>query len=279
MSYLGRQPISGNFQVLDAIVATTTDTYALTKDAVAVFPQTPSNCIVSLNGVIQAPVSSYTISGSNIVFASALTGTDSIDFITVLGDVLSIGTPTDGTVTTAKLADSSVTLAKLTATGTKDATTFLRGDNTFDTPSGGKVLQVITATDETERSATSSSYVTGSNTLSVSITPSSASNKIYVTSTFEAGTSNMGGATAWFTLYRDSTNLGASSNEGFSRMFIAGLSGQPGIFNQTTQVLDSPSSTSALVYQVYMKGDGGAHTTYINKNNVKGTITAFEIQG
>ena len=143
MSYLGRQPLVGNYQVLDAIVATTTDTYALTKDAVAVFPQTSSNCIVSLNGVIQAPVSSYTISGSNIVFASALTGSDSIDFITVLGDVLSIGTPTDGTVTTAKLVDSSVTtaklndgsvsLAKLTATGTQDATTFLRGDNTFQT--------------------------------------------------------------------------------------------------------------------------------------------------
>jgi hypothetical protein len=137
MAYLGRQPISGNFQVLDAIVATTTDTYALTKDTVAVFPQTPSNCIVSLNGVIQAPTDSYTISGSDIVFASALTGSDSIDFITVLGDVLNIGTPTDGTVTTAKLADSSVTLAKLTATGTQDATTFLRGDNTFAEPSGG----------------------------------------------------------------------------------------------------------------------------------------------
>jgi hypothetical protein len=32
------------------------------------------------------------------------------------------------------LPDSSVSLAKLTATGTKDATTFLRGDNTFATP-------------------------------------------------------------------------------------------------------------------------------------------------
>ena len=152
MAYIGRTPIIGNYQVLDAIVATTTDTYALTKDAVAVFPQTPSNCIVSLNGVIQAPVSSYTISGSNIVFASALTGTDSIDFITVLGDVLSIGTPTDGTVTTAKLADSSVTLAKLTATGTKDATTFLRGDNTFASPSSDYV-KLATA------SASGASYI------------------------------------------------------------------------------------------------------------------------
>ena len=131
MAYLGRQPIIGNYQVLDALTASATATYALTKGGVAVFPQTPANCIVSLNGVIQAPTDSYTISGSNIVFASALTGSDSIDFITVLGDVLNVGTVSDNTITTAKLADSSVSLAKLTATGTKDATTFLRGDNTF----------------------------------------------------------------------------------------------------------------------------------------------------
>ena len=143
MAYLGRQPIIGNYQVLDAITASATATYALTKNSVAVFPQTPANCIVSLNGVIQAPFSSYNISGSNIVFASALTGSDSIDFITVLGDVLNIGTPSDGTVTTAKLADSSVSLAKLTATGTKDATTFLRGDNTFATPAGGTNTPIV----------------------------------------------------------------------------------------------------------------------------------------
>jgi hypothetical protein len=55
MAYLGRQPIIGNYQVLDAITASATATYALTKNSVAVFPQTPANCIVSLNGVIQAP--------------------------------------------------------------------------------------------------------------------------------------------------------------------------------------------------------------------------------
>jgi len=123
MAYIGKQPLVGNYTVLDALTATTTDTYALTKNSVAVFPQTPANCIVSLNGVIQAPYDSYTISGSNIVFASALTASDSIDFITVLGDVLNVGTVSDGTIG----------LAKLSATGTKDATTFLRGDNTFQT--------------------------------------------------------------------------------------------------------------------------------------------------
>jgi hypothetical protein len=53
MPYIGRESQQiGNYQTLDALVATTTDTYALTKDTVAVFPQTPANCIVSLNGVI-----------------------------------------------------------------------------------------------------------------------------------------------------------------------------------------------------------------------------------
>jgi hypothetical protein len=126
MPYIGKIPAIGNYQTLDAITASATATYALTKGGVAVFPQTPANCIVSLNGVIQAPFDSYTISGSNIVFASALTGSDSIDFITVLGDVLNVGT----------VSDNTIGLAKLTATGTKDATTFLRGDNTFASAGG-----------------------------------------------------------------------------------------------------------------------------------------------
>src|SRR6056300_179366 len=37
----------------------------------------------------------------------------------------------DDAVHTSKIADGNVTLAKLSATGTKDATTFLRGDNSF----------------------------------------------------------------------------------------------------------------------------------------------------
>lgn len=37
----------------------------------------------------------------------------------------------DGGVSTADIADDAVTLDKLSATGTKDATTFLRGDNSF----------------------------------------------------------------------------------------------------------------------------------------------------
>jgi hypothetical protein len=43
-----------------------------------------------------------------------------------------------GTITP---SDNTVSLAKLTATGTKDATTFLRGDNTFDVPPLGGITE------------------------------------------------------------------------------------------------------------------------------------------
>jgi hypothetical protein len=110
MPYVGKTPVVGNFVKLDAIVTSATATYNLLNGGVAYFPQTANNCIVSLNGVIQSPTSAYTISGSTIVFSDALTSSDTIDFILVLGDVLSIGTPSDGTVTAAKLASGTAGL-------------------------------------------------------------------------------------------------------------------------------------------------------------------------
>ena len=110
MAYIGKQPVVGNFVKLDAITTSATATYNLLNGGVAYFPQTANNCIVSLNGVIQSPTSAYTISGSTIIFSDALTSSDTIDFILVLGDVLSIGTPSDGTVTSAKLASGTTGL-------------------------------------------------------------------------------------------------------------------------------------------------------------------------
>ena len=43
----------------------------------------------------------------------------------------------DSIVTSAKITDGTIVLADLSATGTKDATTFLRGDNTFAEAGGG----------------------------------------------------------------------------------------------------------------------------------------------
>ena len=104
MPFIGQEPITGAYHVLDDITTSATATYNLQLNSGAFSPATANQLLVSLNGVIQKPGSSFTISGSQITFSSALTPSDSIDFIIALGDVLSVGTPTDGSVTSSKLA-------------------------------------------------------------------------------------------------------------------------------------------------------------------------------
>ena len=127
MPYVGKSPVIGNFVKLDAIsVVNGQAAYTMQNGGVNFTSYDNVNqFLVSLNGILQSPTDSFTVSGSTLTFASNLSTGDVIDFVMVLGNTLDIGTPSDNTVS----------LAKLTATGTKDATTFLRGDNTFQTVS------------------------------------------------------------------------------------------------------------------------------------------------
>jgi len=135
MSYIGTAPTIGNFQVCDAISTVNGQaSYTMQVSGVNATPQSANHMLVSLNGILQQPNSSFTVSSSTITFASNLVTGDVIDFIQILGDVLDLGVPSDNTVS----------LAKLTATGTKDATTFLRGDNTFASAGGGAFEKIST---------------------------------------------------------------------------------------------------------------------------------------
>lgn len=114
MAYIGTKPTIGNFQICDAIsVVNGQAAYTMQVGSVNVIPQSANHMIVSLNGTIQKPGSSFTVSGSTITFASNLATGDVIDFIQILGDVLDLGVPSDATCTTAKLADDAVTAAKI----------------------------------------------------------------------------------------------------------------------------------------------------------------------
>mgnify|MGYP003112393783 CR=1 FL=1 len=114
MSYIGKIPATGNFVKLDAIsVVNGQASYTMQSGSVNFTPESANHMLVSLNGVIQAPISSFTVSGSTITFASALSTGDVIDFIMVYGNVLDIGTPSDNTVTASKLTTDSVIEAKI----------------------------------------------------------------------------------------------------------------------------------------------------------------------
>jgi len=112
--YIGKEPTIGNYAKMDSISAVNGQaTYNLLKGGVAFAPQSANHVICSLNSIIQNPGSSFTISGSQIIFASNLQTGDSIDFILVLGDTLSIGVPSDDTIDSAKLKTNSVIEAKI----------------------------------------------------------------------------------------------------------------------------------------------------------------------
>ena len=118
MAYIGREPQIGNYQVCDAIsVVNAQAAYTMQVSSVNVIPESVNHMIVSLNGVIQNPGSSYTISGATITFSSNLATGDSIDFIYLLGNVLDLGTPSDSTVTSAKLSGNLVTPGTLDVNG------------------------------------------------------------------------------------------------------------------------------------------------------------------
>ena len=109
MAYIGREPQIGNYQVCDALsVVNAQAAYTMQVSSVNVIPESVNHMIVSLNGVIQKPGSSYTISGATITFSRNLVTGETIDFIYLLGNVLDLGTPSDDTVTGAKIVDNAI---------------------------------------------------------------------------------------------------------------------------------------------------------------------------
>ena len=109
MAYIGKQPVVGNFQVCDAIsVVNGQAAYTMQVASANVEPENANHMLVSLNGVLQKPGSSFTISGATITFASNLATGDVIDFIILLGDTLNVGTPSDDSVTAAKIVDDAI---------------------------------------------------------------------------------------------------------------------------------------------------------------------------
>ena len=113
MPFIGQEPLTGAYHVLDSITASATATYNLQLNSGAFSPASANHLLVSLNGVLQKPGASFNVSGSQITFSSALTSSDNINFIMALGNVLDVGTPTDGSVSTNKIVNDAVTGAKI----------------------------------------------------------------------------------------------------------------------------------------------------------------------
>ena len=111
MSYIGRgvDAIS-NVEKLDNITFNGGTTYALTKSSAAFTPVGANNILVSIDGVIQQ--GNFSVSTTNIVFDWSPTSSNTCNFILHYGTGV-LNVPADGAVSTAKIADDAVTLAKM----------------------------------------------------------------------------------------------------------------------------------------------------------------------
>ena len=272
MPYIGRDTDKiSNVEVLDNITFDGSSSYTLQKGGSNFTPSSANTLLLSIDGVVQA--GNFTVSGSTIDFGTAVAGTSTCDFILHYGIGL-ITTPSDGTVTTAKLADSSVSLAKLTATGTKDATTFLRGDNTFAAAGGGKVLQVVFGSTSTEtRNSTNNLADTN---LSASITPSATNSKVLII-VMQNGcdkTNANAGNQMIIKLLRGSTQISTlTNNGGYSNSSIPLSFGTVG-----GCLLDEPNSTSSLTYKTQFScGNNTAGVGVQGTGGENSHITLMEI--
>jgi hypothetical protein len=126
MSYIGVPPVTGDFVILDTISTSATASYTLQRNSSNFSPESANHMLVSLNGSIQKPNSSFTVSGSTITFSSALTSSDVIDFILVLGNVNAVGVATT-------VSDNAITDAKTNFVSTSSAAGLqIKGDGTTD---------------------------------------------------------------------------------------------------------------------------------------------------
>ena len=266
MAYIGRDISNlSDRVVLDNITASATATYNLLLNSVAFVPSSAESLTVSLNGVIQKPQGSYTVSGSTIVFDSALTSSDVIDFI-LAERAITLTTIGSGTVNTSNLVDDAVTTAKIN----DGAITSAKLDSGLGL---GKIGQVVQGTTTTEVSNTTTSYVDTS--LTASITPTSTSSKILVTvhQNGARSQSDQNNNAIYLKLLRGSTDI--------SQIFVYALYTGSGIdlYGTTisTSFLDTPSTTSATTYKTQFKNFVSSGHVRLQDTSAMSTITLMEV--
>lgn len=152
MAYIGAEPIVGQYRKLDDISGSfngSTTTFNLTVSSAAVSAGTAQQLLVSLGGVIQNPGTDYTVSTNSITFTTA--PASGLSFFGVLmGDTLNIGTPSDSTITSAKLTSnlslagrttvvSSLGTVSALGTVTTNQTLDLTTANNFSMTLGGSI--------------------------------------------------------------------------------------------------------------------------------------------
>jgi hypothetical protein len=136
----------------------------------------------------------------------------------------------------------------------------------------GSILQVVNATTSGATTTTiSGTYV--STAITGTITPTSSTSKILIFLNYSAWTSQSN-MYVFATIYRNNTTNIVSEGSGrLSQTPDSGTIGYP--MMQSNMYLDSPATTSATTYTLYIKVTAG--TGYVNDSQSTSNITLMEI--
>jgi len=190
-----------------------------------------------------------------------------------------------------KAADNltaNLTLTLPSADGTSGQVLQTNGSGVLSFGGAGKVLQVVSTVVTTASSTSLTTTQADIPSLSVSITPTSASNKILIL--WKIMFSNSSGDGMQGFLQRSGTNIAIGSTGALGTLatipFLTANSNNYWGFDASGSYLDSPSSTSALTYKFQAAANSGTITLYINRSGrgsadgcYISTITAMEIKG
>jgi hypothetical protein len=156
-----------------------------------------------------------------------------------------------------------------------DGTNGLTFNNATTQNSGGKVLQVVSATTSTETSTSTSTYV--DTNLTATITPLFSTSKILVLVNQQGCQKRTGDVSNGLTL-----RLMRSSTELIVLQLYGGYT-DTNSFNYFSAIggnyLDSPATTSAVTYKTQFKNEVNGASVIVQGLSSTSTITLMEIAG
>lgn len=153
---------------------------------------------------------------------------------------------------------------------------------------GGAVVVQVKSTIKTDSFSMSSSTFADVTGLSVSVTPTSASNKILVVASVN-GQNDPTANSMYVRLVRDSTSIAVGDAAGSRAQASAYLhsSSSSEQASASISILDSPATTSATTYKIQVATNNNSGTCYINRTaqdtnastqaRTASTITVFEV--
>jgi len=247
------------------------------------------------NAVVTAGINADAITAAKIADNAVVTAGINADAVTgakIADDAINSEHYTDGSIDTAHLADGQVTIGKLATavlTGATDIGAAIVDADLLliDDGAGGtlrktaasrlkkylpSILQHVSNSETTTRSTTSTSFGVNSNTLQVDITPYSTTSKLLIFVN-AIGYNSTNGADNFYTIYRDSSDLG-NSNKGLAQ--LKNTSGTHSNVGAVTMfIVDVPNTTDEITYGVNFRCGSG--TAFLGHNATRNYIHVLEV--